>query len=55
MMFAILYGLLLFYYYFFKKTFQGFPGSPVFKNLPVNAGDVSSIPVPERSPMPQSN
>ena len=53
-MFAILYGLLLFYYYLKKKTHQGFPGRPVVKNLPVNAGDMGSI-APERSPMQRSN
>ena len=29
---------------------KGFPGAPVVKNLPANAGDVSSIPGSGRSP-----
>ena len=29
---------------------RGFPGSTVVKNLPVNAGDVGSIPGSGRSP-----
>jgi len=33
----------------------GFPGGSVVKNLPVNAGDTSSIPDPGRSHMSQSN
>ena len=28
----------------------GFPGDSVVKNLPVNAGDVGSVPASERSP-----
>ena len=28
---------------------MGFPGGSVVKNLPANAGDASSIPVPGRS------
>ena len=31
---------------------RDFPGGSVVKNLPAKAGDVGSIPVPERSPMP---
>ena len=38
-----------------RKSLQGFPGGPVVKNLPCNAGDTSSIPGPGRSHMPQSN
>ena len=34
---------------------RGFPGGAVVKNLPANAGDMSSIPGPERSHMPRSN
>ena len=30
-----------------------FPGGPVVKNLPANAGVVGSIPGPERSHIPQ--
>ena len=33
----------------------GFPGGPVVKNLPVNAGDVGSIPGFGRSPEGNSN
>src|SRR5699024_7630380 len=38
-----------------KKPQVDFPGGAVYKNLPDNAGDTSSIPGPERSHMPQSN
>ena len=31
-------------------NYQGFPGGSVVKNLPVNVGDVGSIPVLGRSP-----
>ena len=31
---------------------QGFPGGPVFKNPPANAGDTGSSPGPGRSHMP---
>ena len=31
-----------------------FPGGPVVKNLPANAGDMGSSPGPGRSHMPQS-
>ena len=34
---------------------ENVPGSLVFKNPPANAGDMGSIPGPERSHMPQSN
>ena len=33
----------------------GFPGGAVVKNLPANAGDKGSSPVPGRSHMPRSN
>ena len=33
----------------------GFPGGPVVKNPPCNAGDTGSIPVPGRSHMLQGN
>ena len=53
----------LFYYYYlllllntnlnFKTDIKGdFPGGPVAKNLPCSAGDVSSIPDPERACVP---
>ena len=32
-----------------------FPGGPVLKNLPVNAGDEGPIPGPGRFHMPQGN
>ena len=32
-----------------------FPGGPVLKNLPVNAGDVGPIPGPGRCHVPQGN
>ena len=34
---------------------KDFPGSPLVKNLPANAGDMGSIPDLERSHMFQSN
>ena len=38
------------------KTFRmDFPGGPVVKNPPANAGDMGSIPCPERFHMPWSN
>ena len=33
---------------------EDFPGGPVAKKLPANAGDMGSIPVLRRSHMPQS-
>ena len=38
-----------------KRTLLGFPGGSVVKNLPANAGGLSSIPDPGRSHMPWSN
>ena len=38
-----------------KKRSQGFPSGAVVKNPPANAGDMGSIPGPERSHMPRSN
>ena len=38
-----------------KKKNGDFPGGAVVKNLPVNAGDMDSIPGLQRSHMPQSN
>ena len=32
-----------------------FPDGPVVENLPVNAGDMGSIPGPGKSHVPQSN
>ena len=32
-----------------------FPGGPVVKNLPANAGDMGLIPGPRRSHIPQNN
>ena len=37
-----------------KKQAEGFPGSTVIKNLPVNEGDTGSIPDPGRPHMLQS-
>ena len=37
------------------NTIGDFPGGPVIRNLPANAGDIGLIPDPERSHMPQSN
>ena len=34
---------------------EDFPGGPVVKNLPCNAGDMGSIPGPGRSHMMQGN
>ena len=38
-----------------RKSLQGFPGGPVVKNLPCNAGDTGFNPGPGRSHMPGSN
>ena len=38
-----------------KIPHGGFPGGPVIKNPPFNAGDTSLIPVPGRSHTPRSN
>ena len=35
----------------FKRVSWDFPGGPVVKNLPANAGDTGSIPGPGRSHM----
>ena len=37
------------------KILLSFPGGAVVKNLPCNAGDMGSIPSPERSHMPWDN
>ena len=34
---------------------EDFPGGPGVKNPPANAGNMSSVPGPERFYMPQSN
>ena len=39
----------------FQNVYQGFPGGSVVKNLPVNAGDMGSIPDPGRFHMLQTN
>ena len=41
--------------YIFKNTAQDFPSGAVDRSLPVNAGDVGSIPGPGGSHMPWSN
>ena len=38
-----------------KVVLRGFPGDPVVKNPPANAGDTGSISGPGRSHMPWSN
>ena len=38
-----------------KSYGGGFPGGPVVKNPPANAGDTGSSPGPGRSHVPQSN
>ena len=38
-----------------KKPKQGFPGGPVVKTLPCNAGHTGLTPGLERSHMPQGN
>ena len=43
------------YFLALKKASTGFPGGPVDKNPPANAGDTSSIPGPGRSHKPWSN
>ena len=35
--------------------FRDFPGNPVVKNPPANAGDTGSIPGPRRFHMPRGN
>ena len=37
-------------YTFYTNLLRGFPGGSVVKNLPANAGDMSSIPGSGRSP-----
>ena len=39
----------------FKMDNQDFPGGPVVKNLPANAGDMGSIPGPGRLHMLRGN
>ena len=43
------------FYLLRKKQNWGFPGRLVVKNPPATAGDMGSIPDPERSHMPQGN
>ena len=38
-----------------KNSTEGFPGGPVVKNPPANAGNTGSIPDPVGSHMPCSN
>ena len=38
-----------------KTLIEGFPGGPMVKNPPANAGDTGSIPGLGRSPMLQGN
>ena len=39
----------------FNKHFWDFPGGPVVKNPPANAGDTGLVPDPGRPHMPWSN
>ena len=39
---------------FHIKSYWGFPGGAVVRNLPANAGDTGSCPGPGRSHMPRS-
>ena len=39
----------------FKSCESRFPGGPVVKNLPCDAGDTGSVPGPGGSHMPRSN
>ena len=47
--------MLCIFYYNKKKNYRDFPGSPVVKNPPANAGDTGSIHSLGRSYIPQSN
>ena len=38
------------FFFYSPKAFEGFPGDSVVKNLPANAGELSSIPGSGRSP-----
>ena len=38
-----------------RKTFRGFPGGSLVKNLPASAGDMGLIPDPGRSNMLWNN
>ena len=39
----------------YQMPILDFPGGPVVKNLPANAGDMGSVPGLGRSHMPQGN
>ena len=43
------------YIYTYTKYISGFPGGPVVKNLPADAGNTGSIPGKERVHMPQGH
>ena len=45
----------LLHYPVYKNYLRDFPGGPVFKNSPADAGDTGLIPGPGRSHMLQSN
>ena len=47
--------LLLYFYWSKSRIIQDFPGDPVVKNLPANAGNTGSIPGLGRSHMPWGN
>ena len=38
-----------------RKTYWNFPGGPLVKNLPANAGDTGCIPSLERLDIPRDN
>ena len=42
-------------YFTLNDTLSDFPGGPVVKNLPANAGETTSIPGLGRFHMPQGN
>ena len=44
-----------FFFFFNDRKWEDFPGGPVIRNLLANAGDMGSIPGPERFHMPRNN
>ena len=46
--------LIVLKYLMLKRKSWDFPGGPLVKNLPANAGDTGSIPGPGRFHMPRS-
>ena len=43
------------FFFFNDRKWEDFPGGPVIRNLLANAGDMGSIPGPERFHMPRNN